>query len=245
MANTNIKKPKRQAKFSESFAAVAREAEKEFKADALAKWRILNKLGAYNAKANIKQANLSKSRIRAIEKKFKEIQRQGKFVSGRTVRPLQKISYLTPTGRIKQKYDTSGFFDFVRSKVKTGVRTGIQKTSKGYIVEKTKRGAKIRINKKGEIVETYGGIKRKLKYYKDKQILGLMDDVESGKFRLKDKEILIFHKWGTKSDVFSFDDNDDLVNQFLPYVSGLMATMPPKVFERFINLSEIEIVTGK
>lgn len=229
---------------SKQFASITAQAEKQYKRDLIAKWKVLSKIGAYEAKQTIAQVNLTKSRIRAIEKTFKQIQRQGKSVSGRVVRPLTEITTLSKKGNINKRYDTSPFFDFVRTKVKTQVRQGIIPTRKGYIVEKTSKEAKVSINKKGEVIETSKGRKRKLKVYRGEQMAELIRQLDTGETKIKTGELYILKKWGSPDAVIHYDD--EIGGVLLGrYWSGFMQEIKGNKLESFLKHTVIEIHSRK
>jgi hypothetical protein len=230
--------------YSKTFAAIRKEAERERKRDLVAKWKALQRLGAYQSKVSAAQSRLTSSRIKAIEKTFKEIQRHGKSVAGRVVRPLSQVSILTPKGNIKKRYDTSGYFDFVRSKIKTDLKTGVIKTRKGYIVEKTRKDAKVKINKKGEIIETIKGLKRKLKLYRGQDVLQMLKDMESGKLKLQEKELILIKKWGSPDAVIHLRENSGLLIEGR-YWLEFLGKNPQRVIDSFLKHTVIERITEK
>jgi hypothetical protein len=240
----STKTPRHRQPISKEFASIARDAERELRRDLTAKWRELRRIGVYNTKETAAQSRLTKARIRAINKHFKEIQRNGKSVGGRVERPIVLQTTLTKKGNIRTRYKTSGHFEFIRTKQKTELRSGITKTRKGYIIEKTSKQAKVRLNKRGQVVESVGGVQRRLVLYKGKDMMQLLDDMEKGRYKLEPGEMIVLKKWGSPNATISVDDETGAV-LLGGYWSGFLKDQPRAVTESFINHSVIEIIRKK
>jgi hypothetical protein len=238
------KTPRKRQAISKEFRKLTQAAEREKKRDLVAQWKELRRLGVYNSKEAPAQSRITPARKRAIEKHFREIQRHGKSVGGKVERPLALQSYFTPSGKIATRYRASGYFDFVKTKTKTDLKAGLIKTKKGYIVEKTSKGAKVRINKKGQVIENVGGVERRLTLYRGKDLMKLLQDMESGKYKLEKDEMIVLKKWGSPNATISVDDDTGAV-LLGGYWSGFLKDQPGITKESFLRYSVIEIIKRK
>src|SRR5690349_9625923 len=165
----------------------------------LARWRALKKLGLVNTKKPPAKKRLTSSVKRNINKEFYALQSNGHFAKGKVNRPLKKVEYKTPAGHKKEKYELSEYFHALNTKKKTSAKTGLIKTKKGYIVELNNPQTKIRINKRGELVEKTGSKIRRRSSYQGKYILELIQQIERGTFKVKRDEWLVYRPWGSEA----------------------------------------------
>lgn len=215
-----------------------RDAEKQRNKDLKLQWQFLRKIGAYNTKETAAEMRLTNSRIKAIRKKMREINSLKKLVKGKTIRPVQLVSYVTPSGKSRLKYDVNNHFQFIRTKKKTKLESGVRKTKKGVIVEKSFFG-KVSINNKGEIIERVGRVKRKRTRYKGNDLLKFVDDIQRGKIKLNKNEWIMLHSFGHPMHSIDYQTPD----LFSQYIQHLHRTMSEKVYEHYIDSSYVEIQT--
>lgn len=207
----------------------------------LARWRALKKLGLVNTKNPPAKKRLT-SKVKAkINKEFFALQDHGHFAKGRVNRPLKKIEYKTPTGKKREKYELSEYFHALTTKKKTSAKTGIIKTGKGYIVEVNSPETKIRINKRGELVEKTGTRIRRRSSYKGKYIIQLIEQIERGRLKIKNNEWLVYRPWGSEAyeQMYAQDSLEDFAIQARSY----QLQMSPKTFNDWLDTSEIMFIT--
>lgn len=220
------------------------ESKRQAKKDLVEQWRFLRKIGAYQTKETAAEMRLTDSRIRAIQKKMREVQSMKKLVRGHVVRPVKLYSYKTKSGRAKVKYDFTPSFQFVRTKNKPIITQGIRKVGKkGYIVENTSFGSKISINKKGEIIERKGRTQRKRTKYRGKDLLDLLEKFDKGTYKFKKHDLVVFHRWGHPHSVI--DSRPEAARLISDYISELRQKMDAKTFDDFIDASDIEIISER
>lgn len=217
-------------------AASQKQAAKDF----TAQWRFLRKIGAYQSKETAAQSRLTASRIRAIKKKMAEIQKQKMYKAGRVISPVQFGARKTKSGKTVFDYHLNDNFGFVRSKKKPSAIEGVKKVGKGYIVEKTKPSAKIRINKKGDIVEIIGKQQRLKRRYSGEDLLKLMRDIENGQIKFKRHDFLVFHLWGRPASIV--DSPASAARLMNSYIQEKMMQMSPDVMAAFLKSSYLEII---
>lgn len=203
----------------------------------LARWRALNKLGLIKTKNNPAIKNITPKIRQRINKEFHSLQGAGHYIDGRVQRPLNRQIKASKSGQPLISYDLNDNFKFLRTKKKTKARSGIIKTSKGYIIAKQSKDSKISITDKGEIKEKIGKITIKKSGYTKGQILKLRDDIISGKIRIRKNEYLTYRPWGSQrvEQMYAFDSLDefaDLVNQY-------EQQMTAKVFDDWLDRSEV------
>jgi len=224
--------------------------------DLIAKWRALNKIGAISAKASPAKKNLTKHRRAEIRKAFDTVQKQTHYSKGVVFRPLQKDVEITKriyrdarTGKrvekITQKvrYDLTDHFRMVKSKNKPNVKTGIVKTKKGYLVETTHANTRVRIDKKGNVIEETSVGTRKVKITREgitgKEILKLAEEIKAGKFKIPPHTALALHHWGTARAKQSFAWND--LDSLAYLIELYERRMSEKEFENWIEYTEINL----
>jgi hypothetical protein len=217
-----------------------RDSQKQAKRQLADQWRFLRKIGAYQTKETAAEIRLTDSRVRAIKKKMREIQSQKKLVKGRVVRPIVYGERKTRSGKTIVDYHFSPHFDFIRTKNKPSAIEGVRKVGKGLIVEKTRPNSKIRVTKKGDIVEVIGKQQRTRKRYKGRDLLKLLDEFDNGTYKFKKHDFFVLHKWGSANEVIS--SSQDGVTLLSQYVETLSKTMDINTFDSFINSSYIEII---
>lgn len=243
---TRIMADRRKAEARARVAKKKAQAKNELR-DIAAKARALKKLGLYNPKEPIKQSTLTKSKKRTITKAFNKLQRHSKFIEkGFSVRPLVKIDKVNKAGRIVSSYKLSDYFKLFKTKKKTNAISGVVASRKGILVEKDTVDSVIRINKDGDLVQSRPSksgkrIITRRKGVKGKKIIKLVEDIESGKIKLKKNQHLIYNRYGWKDKnntrAFDYDELDLFVSEFYNY----QREMPPAIFNGWLDASELSI----
>lgn len=219
------------------------ESQKQARKDLADQWRFLKKIGAYNSKESVAQIRLTDSRIRAIKKKMHEIQKSGKYLKGRVIHPAVLETYTTKSGKVKTRYALHPAFVAVRSKNKPKIENGVTRLGKDrYIIESTGYGAKIRINKNGDVVEVRGKTRRIRTRYKGKDLLKFAIDLDEGRIKIPKGQYMELYKWGSGNAKFPI--YYDAPSALLGYLKELMEEMPPELADRFIRASFVEKVRG-
>lgn len=220
------------------------QSKKQANSDLVNQWRFLRKIGAYQTKETAAAVRLTDSRIRAIKAKMREVNSLKKYVRGHTVRPVKLVSYKTPSGKVKVKYDFHPSFTAVRTKNKPIIEEGIKKVGKGsYIVETTSLGSKVSINKKGEVVEVKGKTRRVRTRYKGRDLIKLLDKFDKGKYKFKKHDVIVFHRWGHPTSSIAYDT--EAARLLSNYVNDMRAQMTPDTFDRFLSASYVEIISER
>lgn len=223
-------------------AKIIRESQQQAKRDLTEKWRFLRKVGAYQTKETAAQNRLTKSRIREINKRFTEIQQTMRELrKGRSIYPIELISYKTPSGKTRVKYDLRPKFQFVKTKYKPKISTGVKKTKTGYILQKTSSGAKMSINKRGDVIERIGRTKRVKTKYSGDDMVRLIEALDSGKYKWKKGEVISFNRFGSIPEFIS--GREQAVARIAKYIQEVITKWDSKDAERFLNLSHIEFIT--
>lgn len=201
------------------------------------KWRFLSKIGVYTSKDKPGMKKLTPFRRREINKRFNELQSMKSYdYRGRVVRPVTEKVVTTKKGS-RITYAFNNRFAFVRTKNKTDVIEGVRKTSKGYVVEKPANVEKIGINKKGEIIETKGEFRRSRNRMRGRELLRYLEDLKSGKKKLKPRQYISMHRWGSRSDSIEYDSP-----QFIKYMTNIEQEMRDEIYGEFVDTTYIEII---
>lgn len=232
--------PSRIKKQSPATKKLVRATQQQARKDLTAQWRFLKKIGAYQSKETAAQNRLTESRIRAIRKKMGEIQKLKMYKNGRVISPVEFGARKTRGGKTIFDYHFNQNFGFVRSKKKPSAIEGIKKAGKGYIIEKTKPDAKIRINKQGDIVETIGKQQRLKRRYSGEDLLKLMRDIENGEVKFRPHDFLVFHLWGRPASIV--DSPASAARLMNAYIQEKMMQMAPDTIARFLKSSYLEII---
>lgn len=209
----------------------------ESKRELTAQWRVLKKLGVIQTKITPAQKRLTKYQQTKIKKAFKSVQQMGHYTHGHVERPLVK----TKKGN-RVSFTLAPHFQFIKTKRKPKTKAGVIKTLKGLIVEKETPHAKVRLLKSGAIRETdqysSGGITIDREGLTGAEIIGLIDAIKAGKFKIPKHSLLSVFNFGwTKSQSYAYDDLDKLVLDFEKYEM----TMGSKVFEAWLSMTEITL----
>ncbi len=234
--NNKPRRTKKQAAAIKLQAAAARERKAQLKE----KWALLRRIGAYNTKETAALNRLTKHRMAEIEKRFKEIQKMKKLVRGKTVRPITEKVVMTKSGKTKLVYDFSPQFTFVKTKNKTDVIEGVRKTGKGYIVEKSGNVDSIKIARNGEIIEKKGGMTRRRRKYRGRDLIALVKAIDDGAFKFRKNDLMVFHRWGQPNSVWTAVA--DGAKELSRYVSEMARTMDASTYERFVDASYVEFI---
>lgn len=223
-------------------AKLIRESQQQAKRDLTEKWRFLRKVGAYQTKDTAAQVRLTKSRIREINKRFNEIQQEMRELRrGRSIYPIELISYKTPSGKTRVKYDLRPKFQFVKTKYKPKISSGVSKTRTGYILQKTDSRAKMSINKKGEVIERIGRRKRVKTKYSGEDMLRLIESLDGGTYKWKKKEIISFNRFGSVPEFIS--GREQAVARIAKYLHDVIDNWKKEDADRFLETSYIEFIT--
>jgi len=201
------------------------------------KWRLLRKLGVYQSTEAPAMKRLTNFRRKEINRKFNEIQTMKSYdYKGRVVRPITEKVVETKRGK-EVRYDLTKRFAFVKTKNKTNVIEGVRKTKTGYIVEKPANVEKIGINKKGEIVETKGEFRRARNRMRGRELLKFLNELETGKRKLKPRQYISMHRWGARADAIEFDGP-----QFVKYMTTIEQEMRDEIYGEFVDTTYIELI---
>lgn len=221
-----------------ALTAKQKAAVRERDADLLARWRALKRLGVIQTKNTPSKKHLTKRLRQKINKEFYDLQGSSIFTGKKTVRPLEKVvTKSAKTGRESTRYKLTDYYTQVKTKAKTNARSGVIKTKKGYLVQKSNPASKVRINKKGEVVESINGYKFRRSGYTGKKIAQLISDIENGKVKLRIDQMLVYRPWGSArvEQIYENDSLQDMVETFYHY----QREMSPTVFEQWLNQSEL------
>lgn len=221
----------------------------------VAQWRALKRYGYISTTANPSQKNLTESRRKAIRKAFTGAQSQGTLVGGRVVRPLERVVKTTTTRyrnekgheytttKVSVKYGLEDHFKMLKTKKKVSVERGVRKTKKGYVVEVQSPLSKVRVNKKGQLIEktTYerGGIEVTREGVTGEDILKLVDAIEKGKFKIPARSALKIENFGTDLGRAYQHDALDMLAERVRYYERAMAM---NVFEHWLNTTELQLI---
>lgn len=187
--------------------------------DAVAKWRVLRKIGVYESKDSPAVSRLTKARRRAIDTKFKAVQNLGEYDEGNVYRPLHKHEYTKETitydshGRIKDKktrqlsrYELDkDHFQALNKKPAQAPSNSIP-TKKGLLVGK-QSNEKVTITKDGKVktTETTGGAKT---HFTREPLTGpveflqLIDDYKAGRLKFNKNEGLTIYSNGKRQRTY-------------------------------------------
>lgn len=236
-------------KRNSELAKIRKKAESERDTELVARWRAMRKLGLINTKAKPSKKNLTNRLRSRIHKDFFEWQGFTFFNGETTQRPLvREIKTSAKTGRQHVSYKLNPNFHLIRTKKKTNAKTGVRKTSKGYIVQKSKPNSKFTINNKNELVESFktkSGKKTKYRKrgYSGKEIPKLMSDIKSGKFTLKRDQLIAYRPWGSARTERAFEH--DTLDMLLDMYNQYKAEMPVTVFDQWLDESELLIIDAE
>lgn len=201
------------------------------------KWRLLRKLGVYTSTETPAMKRLTNYRRKEITRRFNEIQTMRSYdYKGRVVRPITEKVVETKRGK-NIRYELTNRFAFVKTKNKTNVIEGVRKTNTGYILEKPPNVEKVGINKRGEIVETRGEFTRARNRMRGRELLKFLNELESGKKKLKPRQYISMHRWGARADAIEFD-----AKQFVGYMTGLEQEMREEIYGEFVDTTYIELI---
>lgn len=216
--------------------------QRQRESDFVAKWRALKKLGLISTRNNPSKKHLTSRLKTKINKEFFALQGEGQYVRGKTVRPLNKVVTKTKHGE-SIKYILNDYFQFIKTKRETNVKTGIIKTSKGYIAQKRTKDSHITINAKGEVLETTNKERYRKRAYTGEAILELYTAAKEGRLKLPKGERMVLNKFG------SFGKNQEMYGQdsldeFVKTIDAYVKQMPNVVFQDFLDRSEVMFIRG-
>ena len=221
----------------------------------VAQWRALKRYGYITTTANPSQKNLTESRRKAIRKAFTSAQSQGTLVGGVVKRPLERVvkttttrwrnerGYEYTTTKTSIKYGLEDHFKIIKTKKPVKVERGVRKTKKGYVVEVQSPLSKVRVNKKGQIVEKTeyksGAIEITREGVTGEDILKLVDAIEKGKFRIPARSAIKFDNFGTDMGRAYQSDALDMLAERVRYYERAMAG---RVFEHWLASTELQLI---
>jgi hypothetical protein len=237
-------------------AAAVKQAKRNKDKDLVAQWRALRRLGYYTSTDSPAQSRLTSSRKRAIASAYKKAQSDATFRDGRTVRPLERtVKTVTTHYRrangdeysvVKQSihYDLGPNFKFIKPKRKVKLERGIVKTRKGYVVPVESKLSRIRVKKSGAISETTDYKSGKITISREgitgPEILALIEKIDQGKFHIPEGSALKLDNFGTwQGQNYQWDHLDQLSRTVRYYENS----MPTRVFEQWMDTTELHIVT--
>jgi hypothetical protein len=216
-------------------------AAKQRAAEYAAKQRAVQKLGLYKSKTSTAAKNLTKSKQRAIDKAFSEIQKHTHYAQGKVIRPLQKVIKTTKQGHVIQSYKLSDYFTFTKTKNKPSAQAGIIPTKTGAIVETQQIRAKARIKPDGRVVEIGPKFEITAEGISGVEILELVDAIERGKFKLAEGETLELRSYanlhGRRRRPFTASNLMGLAEDVRAYET----IMTEHNFQRWLEYSEVYI----
>lgn len=241
--------------FERTRKAAQRQHQQNVDRELVAQWRALARYGYISTTAKPAQKNLTASRRRAIAKAFRQAQSMGTMAGGKVVRPLERIVTETKTRyrnekgdvyetvRTRTRYSLEGHFKMVKTKRPIKAEKGIAKTRKGYVVEAQSPLSKVRVNKKGQLVEKTvfesGGIEITREGVTGEEILELVEAIEKGKFKIPAGTALKLENFGTSQGrAYQWDALDGLAERVRYYERA----MPMKVFDHWMDSTEIQII---
>lgn len=235
--------------------AALKQHRKNLDRDLVAQWRALARYGYISTTAKPSQKNLTESRRKAIRKAFTSAQSQGTLVGGTVKRPLERVVKTTTTRwrnakgyeyittKTSIKYGLEDHFKIIKTKKKVNVERGVRKTKKGYVVEVQSPLSKVRVNKKGQVIEKTeyksGAIEITREGITGEEILRLVDQIEKGKFKLPARSALKFDNFGTDFGRAYQSDALDLLAERVRYYERAMSS---KVFEHWMASTELHII---
>lgn len=209
--------------------------------DSVAKWRALKKLGLINTKNPPSAKRLNSRLKKKIDKAFFDFQREGRYTKGKTIRPLTKIIKKTKRGE-SVSYQLDDYFKLIRTKNKTQENSNLIKTSKGYIVKRRNKNSKVRITKKGDVLETINGERYRRRSYSGSKILDLYAQIKSGDFKMPRGERMVLAKFGSFHAQEMYES--DSLDQFIKTIDAYAHEMTHGVFEDFLDRSEVMFISG-
>lgn len=218
------------------------QVQRDRESDLVAKWRALKKLGLINTRNNPSKKHLTSRLKTKINKEFYAIQGEGQYVRGKTIRPFIKETVKTKSG-IHVKYNLSDYFHLIKTKNKTEIRTGIIKTSKGYLAQKKSKNSRVTINKKGEVLETIGKERYRKKSYSGAAILDLYTKAKDGTLKIPRGERMVLNKFGSFGRNQEMYEKDSL-DEFIATIDAYAKEMSSIVFQDFLDRSEVMFIRG-
>lgn len=216
------------------------ESRRQAKKDLAAQWKFLRSIGAYHTKESAAQSRLTDSRIRAIKKKMAEIQKQKMYRKGNVIPPVEFSARKTKTGRTVFDYHLNKNFAFVKTKKKPSAIEGVKKVGRGFIIEKTRPGAKVRVNRRGDIIEIMGNERRIKRRYKGKDLLALIEGIKKNKMKFRKHDFLELHFWGQPT--VAIGSPADAAHLMMQYIEDNMASMNDDRLRKFLAHTYVEIV---
>lgn len=208
--------------------------------DLVAQWRVLKKLGVYDTRVNPSADRLSAERKKEIKKRFNKLQSMTSYRSGETYRPVHRdetpkqVVVRDALGRTKKVYTRQAVkyvvdtdhFQIAKGKIKKAPR-GMLKTSKGVFAPKAP-DEKISITKDGKVkvTEKKGG--PTVEFTREPltgpvEIIKLVDDIKSGRLKMKKKEGIRLRMNGDFQGQFYPGDSLHLLVQRLEkYIGGFL-----------------------
>jgi hypothetical protein len=224
-ATKNAKAAAARARKSSSAAQRSADA---LRKDTLARWRTLEKLGASPTRTKPSLKGINARNSRSIRDAFAAIQNEGWYETGRVRRPFHRVTKQTKRGE-SYVYELTENFKFLRTKKKATRDKKLIKTKKGYIVP-SPSDAKVRINKKGQVITTYKGMEYNDETYTGEEVLELYRKVKDGEIKVSERNMIVWRPFGgfvTSQD----SSNEDFIERMNLYAR----VMNSRRFQEFME----------
>lgn len=196
--------------------------------DLLARWRALEKIGASPIKTKPTLKGLTTRNATKIRDAFNTIQNEGWYEVGRVARPFRRDTVKTAKGE-SILYRLTDNFKFLRTKKKAKHPQRLIKTKKGYVVPSPST-AKVKINKKGNVITTFNGMVYNDETYSGEEILELYRKVKEGEIKLNERNMVVWRPFG------GFVTNQATSNQdFIDQINLYAQQFTSERFQRFME----------